>query len=152
MNISVGVSHCHIDCKFYFCALHLLSVWGVSFPTQRVTRGPCADDVLYKCHVHIFVFRERGFFPSEHAEMLSAWLVFLHNMTIIRVVPVMAVNPFPVQLYFGNFSSSEEQCREQYYSSHLFQRQNWHLHGHLSGWNGWFCSFAAQDVIKLYWS
>lgn len=34
---------------------------------------------------------------------------------------------------------------------HLLQWQTWHLHGHLSGWNGSFCSFTAQDEIKLYW-
>lgn len=34
---------------------------------------------------------------------------------------------------------------------HLFHWQNWHVHGHLSGWNGRFCSFTAQDEIKLYW-
>lgn len=26
----------------------LLCVWGVLFPAQRVTQGPCADDILYK--------------------------------------------------------------------------------------------------------
>lgn len=38
------------------------------------------------------------FFSPEHAEVLSAWLVFLHNMTIISVVPVMTVNSFPAEL------------------------------------------------------
>lgn len=39
----------------------------------------------------LFLGRE-GFFPPEHAEVLSAWLVFLHNMTVFSVVPVMTVN------------------------------------------------------------
>lgn len=72
MNISVGASSCQVC----FNALLLISL-GVLFRRQTVAGGPCSDDVLYKCIIQAFVFKERGVLSTEHAGVLFSLANFL---------------------------------------------------------------------------
>lgn len=67
------------------------------FQHKEILKAPVQMMFLYKCHVHTYVFRETSFFPPQSMQVLSAWFVFLHNISIISVVPAMTVNSFPVE-------------------------------------------------------